>query len=149
MFFINTHNRHCCYLSRLLNDLNKTITATVIMQNSLCKSAHQISLLQGFSMYMSIFSIRTAEVLWKLITARFRVHILVNFKRAMLHCVSLYDTLLLEIDRYIDFPIFFLIFKHFTIIGYRFCNIGFTDKFRHLVVVLRIACRIAIAARLR
>ncbi len=31
----------------------------------------------------------------------------------------------LEIDRYIDLPIFFPIFKHFTIIGYRFCNIGF------------------------
>ncbi len=28
-----------------------------------------------------------------------------------------------EIDRYIVVPIFFLIFKHFTIIGYRFCKI--------------------------
>ncbi len=55
----------------------------------------------------------------------------------------------LEIDRYTDLPIFFPIFKHFTLIGYRFCNIGFTDKRRHLVVVLRIARRIAIAARLR
>jgi len=27
-----------------------------------------------------------------------------------------------EIDRYIGLPIFFLIFKHFTIIGYRFCK---------------------------
>ncbi len=41
----------------------------------------------------------------------------------------------------------FPIFKHFTIIVYRFCNIGFTNKC--LVVVLRIARRIAIAARLR
>ncbi len=55
----------------------------------------------------------------------------------------------LEIDRYIVFPIFVLICKHFTIIRYRFCNIGFTDKCRHLVVVLRIARRIAIAAHLR
>ncbi len=30
--------------------------------------------------------------------------------------------LLLEIDRYIGLPIFFPIFKHFTIIGYRFCK---------------------------
>ncbi len=28
----------------------------------------------------------------------------------------------LEIDRYIGLPIFFPIFKHFTIIGYRFCK---------------------------
>ncbi len=28
----------------------------------------------------------------------------------------------LEIDRYIGWPIFFPIFKHFTIIGYRFCK---------------------------
>ncbi len=30
------------------------------------------------------------------------------------------EGLLLEIDRYIGLPIFFPIFKHFTIIGYRF-----------------------------
>ncbi len=30
--------------------------------------------------------------------------------------------ILLEIDRYIGLPIFFPIFKHFTIIGYRFCK---------------------------
>ncbi len=47
--------------------------------------------------------------------------------------------IILEIDRYIVFPIFFPIFKRFTIIGYRICNIGFTDKCCHLVVVLRIA----------
>ncbi len=57
--------------------------------------------------------------------------------------------IILEIDRYIVFPIFFPIFKRFTIIGYRICNIGFIDKCRHLVVVLRIARGIAIAARLR
>ncbi len=28
----------------------------------------------------------------------------------------------IEIDRYIGLPIFFTIFKHFTIIGYRFCK---------------------------
>ncbi len=56
---------------------------------------------------------------------------------------------ILEIDRFIVFPIFFLIFKYFTIIGYRFCNIGFIDKCPHLVVVLRIARMVAIAARLR
>ncbi len=28
-----------------------------------------------------------------------------------------------EIDRHIGVPIFFLIFKHVTIIGYRFCKI--------------------------
>ncbi len=50
-----------------------------------------------------------------------------------------------EIDRYIVL----LIFKHFTIIRYLFCNIGFTNKCHHLVVVLRIAHRIAIVARLR
>ncbi len=55
----------------------------------------------------------------------------------------------LEIDRYIDLPIFFPICKHFTIIGYRFCNIGFSDKRRHLVGVLRIARMIAITAHLR
>ncbi len=31
-----------------------------------------------------------------------------------------YSMFTLEIDRYIGLPIFFLIFKHFTIIGYRF-----------------------------
>ncbi len=30
--------------------------------------------------------------------------------------------LLVETDRYIGLPIFFPIFKHFTIIGYRFCK---------------------------
>ncbi len=55
----------------------------------------------------------------------------------------------LEIDRYTDLPIFFSILKHLTLIGYRFFYIGFTDKCHHLVVVLRIARRIAIAARLR
>ncbi len=43
----------------------------------------------------------------------------------------------------------FPIFKHFTIIGYRFCNIRFTNICHHLVVVLRIAHRITIAACLR
>ncbi len=56
---------------------------------------------------------------------------------------------LIEIDRYIDLPIFSPIFKHFTIIGYRFCNIGFSDKRRHLVGALRIARMIAITAHLR
>ncbi len=57
----------------------------------------------------------------------------------------------LEIDRYIVLPIFFPILKHFTIIGYWFCNIGFTNKCHYVyhVVVLRIARRIAIAAHLR
>ncbi len=32
------------------------------------------------------------------------------------------DGSILEINRYIDVPIFFLIFKHFTIIGYQFCK---------------------------
>ncbi len=31
-------------------------------------------------------------------------------------------TSIVEIDRYIGLPIFFPIFKHFTIIGYRFCK---------------------------
>ncbi len=35
-------------------------------------------------------------------------------------CVTV--KLLIEIDRYIGLPIFFPIFKHFTIIGYRFCK---------------------------
>lgn len=33
------------------------------IERNLCESADQILLLQGFSMYMSMFSIRTAEVL--------------------------------------------------------------------------------------
>ncbi len=35
---------------------------------------------------------------------------------------SAYQGFGLEIDRYIGLPIFFPIFKHFTIIGYRFCK---------------------------
>ncbi len=41
-------------------------------------------------------------------------------------CRCCSDTyIFLEIDRYIGLPIFFPIFKHFTIIGYRFCQFLF------------------------
>ncbi len=66
--------------------------------------------------------------------ARIRVTIRAIFKGrilariSILHKISRFWLFVLEIDRYIGLPIFFPIFKHFTIIGYRFCkkkNIGF------------------------
>ncbi len=44
----------------------------------------------------------------------------------------------LEIDRYIGLPIFSPIFKHFTIIGYRFCKkktIGFDFFFFTYIII--------------
>ncbi len=49
-----------------------------------------------------------------------------------------FGVLQVEIDRYIGLPIFFPIFKHFTIIGYRFCkkkNIGFDFFFFFFIYI--------------
>ncbi len=47
--------------------------------------------------------------------------------------INLWKHLILEIDRYIGLPIFFPIFKHFTIIGYRFWKKTITDIFLFVI----------------
>ncbi len=51
---------------------------------------------------------------------RFGYYIAVYFSESYKCCTEHIQGFIVEIDRYIGLPIFFQIFKHFTIIGYRF-----------------------------
>ncbi len=58
----------------------------------------------------------SASLLMNDTDVRFRLLHTYILERVMLAAFSV------EIDRYIGLPIFFTIYKHFTIIGYRFCK---------------------------